>query len=820
MKTKGRAAFVAGVALIAWFFLVTGDYLAASLPFLGSLDRFSSLQNLPGWAPVRLAATTLGWVRPLLAVLLVLAAVRSFGRWTLSLILGRAVARLRGRLLWEMTLGLGVLGTLLTGIGFDGLLRPPLLIVILAAGAIPALALPRGKKRPKEWSLPAGGAVFALFALVSFAGQLAGALSPEIEIDSLGYHLGKVSMFLRTGHIAGQAWNLSFRFASHWELLLVAPYAIGGEAAAKLLNPAVALLTALLLASSLRKTGAFGGVLAGALYLSAFPVSLYAGTLKNDLLVSLFALASFLAAVEFRRSGGRRWVLLAGLFAGFGLATKSTALLSCAVSLGMVAWPRPLARPRPRAKHLVSRLPVTPALLYGGAALFVVLPWLVWNLHDTGNPFYPLATRWFGGLDDFGREMLDHEGYGYLRGDYHSLSGRLAAAWGLAARDAGSPLPALALPAAALLLGAGAPALPWALASLAFLALWTAGPLVNRFIIQILPVMAGTIELGVGSLLRGRPARAAAAGLGAIIVIEAGLLWSDWSADLPARALAAAGAVDREVYRESRLSSWAGFTRWANASLGPGSRVLFYGTLRCAPLTCAFDLASWAEPVPFLLMAAESPGPGRLSVKFRQAGITHVVANRSHAVMWRENLARILPPDHALRTWSEFWRSRASLVFESPRTDVVEGSYAAYDVSGRTPPREAQVILPGIEGFLFVPEALAGEGRPADAEQAFARLRLLAGDYAIVDVAQAAMPGRTFAEARVLLERAERAGLKSVAMYARLAALAPAGSARRRAYAGKARELDPRGAWRALEAAGVAGYRPAVVPPEHFRRLP
>jgi hypothetical protein len=477
------------------------------------------------------------------------------------------------------------------------------------------------------------------------------------------------------------------------------------------------------------------------------------------------------------------------------------------VSLGFVVWPR-------------RRFAGTPILLFGGTALLLVLPWLAWNLHDTGNPFFPLATRWFGGLTDFAREMVDREGYGYLRGDYHSLSGRLAAAWGLAARDAGSPLPALALPAAALLLGAGAPALPWALASLGFFALWTAGPLVDRFTIQLLPVMAGTLELAVGSLFRGRPARVAAAALGAIIAVEAGLLWSDWSADLPARALAATGAVGREAYRDSRLSSWAGFTRWANASLGSGSRILLYGSLRCAPLDGAFDIASSAEPVPFLLLAAESSGPGRLAVRFRQAGITHVVANRAHAVMWRSNLARVLPPDRALRIWSAFWRSRASLVYESPRVDVVEGGYAAYDVSGRKPPRGAGVILPGIEGFLFVPEALAGQGRPADADRAFADLRSLAGDYAIVDVAQAAMPGRTTAEARVLLERAERAGLKSVSLCARLAALAPAGSARRREYAAKARALDPRDYWRALEAAGVAGYRPAVVPPEHFRRLP
>ena len=796
-----------GAALVAWFLLVAGDYLAASLPYLGSLERFAALPRAPGWGPLRLAATAFGWLRPALAALLVLVAARSFGRRTLPLFLGRAATRLEGRLLWETAFGLGVLGTLLTGAGFAGLLRRPLLFALLAAGAVPALALLRRKRNRPVWSLPAGTAVFALLALISFAGQLIGALSPEIEVDSLGYHLGKVSAFLRTGHITGQAWNLSFRLASLWELILVPAYAAGGETAAKLMSPAAALLTTLLLANSLRKTGAFGGVLAGALYLSAFPVGLYAGTLKNDILVSLFALAAFLAAVESRRGTALRWALVAGAFAGCGLATKYTALMAGAVALVFVAWPRS------------RRFAIKPLLFFAGAAFLLVLPWLAWNLRDTGNPFYPLATRQFGGLNDFAREMVEQEGYGYQRGDYRSLSGRAAAAWSVAARDAGSPLPALALPAAALLLAAPAPALPWALASLAFLALMTGGPLFNRFLIQLLPVMAGTLELAVGCLFRaGRARTVAGFALGAVVAVEAGLLWSDWSADLPARALTSTGAVDRETYRDSRLSSWAGFTRWANTALPARSRVLFYGSLRCAPLDCAFDIPSFAEPVPFLAMAAESSGPARLAVKFRQAGITHLVANRAAAVMWRANLARILPPDRALRTWSAFWRSRASLVFESPRVDAVEGSYAAFDISGMTPPRGAAVILPGIEGFLFVPEALAGQGRNADAERLFTLLRSLAGDYAIVDTARAALPGRTVAEARTLLERADRAGLRSVTLYSRLAALAPAGSARRAGYATRARELDPGGYWRALEAAGVTGYRPAVVRPEPWRR--
>jgi 4-amino-4-deoxy-L-arabinose transferase-like glycosyltransferase len=794
-------------ALVAWFLLVIGSYLHASLPCLGSIVRLREL-SLPGAPdPARSGLAVLGWLLPALSASLVLLTALSSGGYALPLALGPPIHRLSGRRLWETVLGLGLLGTALTGAGFAGLLRRPLLLVLLASGGtMGALRLIRAGREPRGTAPVGSIALFSALGIMALGGQLAGALSPEVEIDSLSYHLGKVWLYLDTGRITAQAWNLSFRLASLWELLLTPAFALGGEAGAKLLNPAVALLAALLVGDAVGRKGPFGGRLATALVLTSLPVAVYAGTLKNDLLVALLATASLVAVLEYRRGGNPRWALVAGALSGFAVATKTTAGLAAAVALALVAWPR---RGRASAK---------PALLFSGAGSLPVLPWLLWNLEGTGNPFFPLATGVFGGLDRFAREMMDQEGYGYLRGDYSSLSGRASAAWSLATRDAFSPLFALALPAAAVLLAGGTPGLWWGAALLLAMALWTAGPLMGRFTIQVIPLSAGAIELASGRL-PARGTKAAALALSALMAAETAILWADYSADLPRRALAAVGVVAPSAYREARLTTWAATAEWANANLPRSAHVLYYGSLRCMPLLRRFDLPSFAEPVPFLAVAGQCDGPARMAARLRQYGTTHMVVNRTNPVMWRANLARILAPDRALRTWSAFWKGRASLVHESPRTDPLEGAWSIYDVSGRTPKRASGVILPGIEGYLYIPEALAGMGRAGDADSALELLRSLAGDYAIIDLAEASLPGVPPARSAVLLRRAAASGLRSVTLFARLAALSPSGSGERARWTARAREMDPAGYWRAMEASGVRGFRPAVVPPQPRRRM-
>lgn len=294
-------------------------------------------------------------------------------------------------------LGLGAIAYLLLGLGWLGLYRPPLILTLLL---VLALLVRRRLRLGLAW---VGGSLatlsrlrregygeWAVLPLVVLLGggfllALLGALTPPHHYDPLTYHLVLPQRFLQTGHVGPVPDIVGSELPLTVELLYGVGLAWGSDAFAQLLHLAFAGLTAAALWGATRRwfdrTTAW---LALALFLGTPLVFVWARVADNDLAVGCFLLLTLIAALraadEAALKVARRWLALAGIFAGLALSTKYQTAPAL-VPLGLWVLVRPwhdAARPGWSRTRLWQNL--GGAALFAGVAALVAAPWYVRNL--------------------------------------------------------------------------------------------------------------------------------------------------------------------------------------------------------------------------------------------------------------------------------------------------------------------------------------------------------------------------------------------------------------------------------------------------------
>lgn len=254
--------------------------------------------------------------------------------------------------------------------------------VFLACGAAAiGLAARRGlgpRPRPR-WSgfTILFGAIFGAY----FVLYLINAMAPEFSPDGSGYHLGFVSRFLREHGFHRITWDMYASFPEGAEMLFLFAFAFGKHSAAAVVHFAFLVALAWQMMLYARRAGfAAQGVCAAALVFAS-PLMGKDGTAAyND--VALAACAFALFALLERWDEERAAELLApiGLIAGFAFSVKYTAAIGILYAAAFVLW---------RSKN--ARAALTVAL---GASV-AVLPWLLKNWLWVGNPLAPLFNNWF-----------------------------------------------------------------------------------------------------------------------------------------------------------------------------------------------------------------------------------------------------------------------------------------------------------------------------------------------------------------------------------------------------------------------------------------
>ncbi len=282
----------------------------------------------------------------------------------------------RETLTWSFGLGMGALGWLGFLVAAVGRVDPVGLAAPIAAG-LPGLWLLRPQKYGVSASPlgPWSRLMLGLAAMVML-GDLVEAWAPPTDADSLAYHFAIPREMLARGGLV----FVSRAADGAIPLLLQTTYLIalglGGESAMTLWCCVSGWSAAALTYALGRTVMSRDWSLAMALAVMTMPAMLYgAGTGQVEARMAVFATLAVVAALRSRRPGGTGLAVVAGLAAGFCMASKYPGLL-VAFLCGVAVLTCSGGFRRAAAFSVVC-------LLAGGQ-------WYVWNWINTGDPVFPL----------------------------------------------------------------------------------------------------------------------------------------------------------------------------------------------------------------------------------------------------------------------------------------------------------------------------------------------------------------------------------------------------------------------------------------------
>lgn len=276
---------------------------------------------------------------------------------------------------------------------------------------IPQAFRPALMSRKLRWLI---AAIFTSFAIV----YLVNALAPEVSPDGAAYHLPFVDRYLLAHGFTPIANDFYASLSQGIELLFLPAVSLGGHSAAALLHFLFLLDLPLMMICFGRRFGFPLPAAAAAFLVFASPIVGWDGTSAYvDVAAAAVVFAVFYLLQIWDSTREANLLLLAGILAGFSYAVKYTAAIAIPYAFLYVTWRlwrgrKPLLRPL-----LTVAVPT---------AIFV-LPWILKNLIETGNPFAPFANHLFP--NPYVHISAEQEYRTYLR-HYH-LTSWLTAPWEL-----------------------------------------------------------------------------------------------------------------------------------------------------------------------------------------------------------------------------------------------------------------------------------------------------------------------------------------------------------------------------------------------------
>ena len=275
-----------------------------------------------------------------------------------------------------LTLALGMT----FGVSFISVLL--LLGIILVIAAKDCLAwmrcwrqfhLPKSNSIQRAW--------FSLIVIIVIP-SLFFALAPPIHYDALAYHLSLPQLYAQNGRIIYTPDIMYVGMPQSTEMLFLLAIRLGGLEAATVLGWFISMLTLVCLFEYAKVRFSAGAGWASVVALLCgltFAKSPAWG--YNDWSATLYGLTCLVALDKWAASHSRRDLLLAAISAGMALAAKYTGGIILVCGIGVILFNM--------RREAFSKL-ASNVFLFASLASLMLLPWMIKNWLQTGNPFYPL----------------------------------------------------------------------------------------------------------------------------------------------------------------------------------------------------------------------------------------------------------------------------------------------------------------------------------------------------------------------------------------------------------------------------------------------
>ncbi len=300
------------------------------------------------------------------------------------------------RVLFSAGLGTGALSAAICALAGAGLLSPAPVLTVLSVGLVLAVkkggAIFRfdgGRGGAEKVELAERAAIVAL-ALVAALGISLAATAPASR-DALIHHLAIPKIYI--GHRGFV--DLPFATFSYYPMNLNMLYAAlllaGADIAAKMIHFAFYLGVLFALHRMLRLFCSPAVSMACTALFGSVPVVFNVATWAYvDFGLTFYTLLAIMALLDWMEKGEVRWVWLTAVLSGLAAGTKYSGFLIAGL-LG--CWVIAAAF----RQHLGPVKVLRTSAAFVGIVLAVLLPWLIKDMVQTGNPIYPQGSGIFGG---------------------------------------------------------------------------------------------------------------------------------------------------------------------------------------------------------------------------------------------------------------------------------------------------------------------------------------------------------------------------------------------------------------------------------------
>ncbi|MDO8750296.1 MAG: glycosyltransferase family 39 protein [Dehalococcoidia bacterium] len=382
-------------------------------------------------------------------------------------------------------------------------------------------------------------------------GYLIVSLAPSLDGDSLYGYLLLPREYARHHSLVVVDYAYGYYYPQNGQMLTTFGFLLQGEAlGVTLVSFAMGILSALVVYSVGRTYfGKAAGLIGAVVFYGMFAVGWINGGAKVDLAWAFFDLLGIFAFSRwfFGKERQRRWLALAGLFVGAGLAVKYSSFYTI-VALGMALLVGSAWRQRTTVKEVLTNI------LAFGLPISLGALWLVRTYLLTGNPVYPMFNSLILGnsAGEIGANQYDN----YLL--FPRILWDMSMSW--IAGGMGKPVGPILLGTIPLLLLFRA--VNWRVKWILFFALitgsiWFLGVQRPRHIFSTLALLSAVSGYAIVLLLQYR--RPLGLILVVLVIAALGMNWVTWarnSLPVPESIAYAAGIETREQFLDAKLGEY------------------------------------------------------------------------------------------------------------------------------------------------------------------------------------------------------------------------------------------------------------------------